>query len=86
MQEYKIGDTVICDNIEILPGNTVSPPLKKDEEYNVIGICNDSKNQQHLDVGLKSEYMQITSWNTGEALPKGDTIHWCHPSRFHLKG
>lgn len=73
---------VKCENIDPLPGNDVAPPLELGKEYPVIQIVRDSKGNEHYDVGLVSRYKFITSYETKEELPKGDEIHWCHPSRF----
>lgn len=53
-----------------------------DQPYPVKGIVLDSAGNQHLDVGLKSDLNWVKSIETGEELPDGDKIHWCHPSRF----
>lgn len=71
-----------CINIEPLTGNTIAPPLVLGEEYSINTIANDSEGNEHWDVGLVSQYNYITSHETGEELPEGDKIHWCHPSRF----
>lgn len=73
---------VKCINVQALPGNDVAPPLKLNDEYEVKTIIKDSKGNEHYDVGLKSEYKYIRSFETQEELPDGDKIHWCHPSRF----
>ena len=85
MTEFKQDDIIICNNIEPLSGNEVAPPLTLGTEYPVKGIVLDEKGNQHLDVGLKSNYNWVRSYETGELLPDGDVIHWCHPSRFTLK-
>lgn len=79
---FRVGDKVRCINIESLPDNDVAPPLILEEDYEVIGITLDTRDNQYLDVGLKSEYNFISSHETGEELKDGDEIHWCHPSRF----
>lgn len=71
-----------CINIAPLEGNTVAPPLKLGEEYDIKTITNDSEGNEHWDVGLVSQYNYITSHETKEELPQGDKVHWCHPSRF----
>lgn len=62
--------------------NNIAPPLIREEDYIVKNVVLDRKGNQHLDVGLISEYNYISSKETGEELPSGDKIHWCHPSRF----
>ncbi len=85
MNQFVVGAICIAENIEPLPGNKVAPPLEKDKEYIVKEIILDVQGNQHLDVGLVSEYNYITSYETKEELKRGDVIHWCHPSRFRLK-
>lgn len=58
------------------------PPLVEGDEYNVASIFVDAGNNEHWDVGLKSELNYITSFETGELLPDGDSVHWCNPVRF----
>lgn len=82
MEQFTVGQPVQCINIEKLSGNEVAPPLIMKRVYEVKGIALDSKGNQHLDVGLLSTYNYITSHETGEDLPNGTKIHWCHPSRF----
>lgn len=52
-----------------MPGMEVAPPLSKEGVYTVRGITLDSKGNQHLHVGLVSNYNWITSHETGEKLP-----------------
>jgi len=82
--KFEIGNEVVCKNIKCLEGNNFAPPLVFEEKYKVINIILDNKENQHLDVGLKSKLNYVTSWDTKEVLPDGDKIHWCHPSRFEL--
>lgn len=86
MQLFNVGDLVACVNFNPLTGKSIAPPLSEGEIYRVGAITLDSAGNQHLDVGLKSEFNYITSFETGEELPNGDRIHWCHPSRFILSG
>lgn len=83
--EFKVGDVVIAKNNKALPGNDRAPALELEKEYPVIEVILDSKGNQHLDVGLPSNLNYVTSHETGEELPRGNEIHWCHPSRFVLK-
>lgn len=76
-----VGDMAKVIKVEPLKGKTVAPPLKLGDKHEVKQIIQDSQGNDHLDLGLASEYGQITSFETGEILPNGDTIHWCHPSR-----
>lgn len=67
----------------VLPVNEDKhPPLVLGEIYDVKNIHTDAGGFQHWDVGLTSTVDYITSFDTGELLPDGDKIHWCHPSRF----
>lgn len=81
---FTLGQQVICTNILPLAGNSVAPSLRDGVEYVVEDICLDKKGNKHLDVGPKSQYNYITSFETKEELPNGDKIHWCHPSRFKI--
>lgn len=84
LQKFNVGDVITCLNIDPLKGNDVAPPLAENNKYTVLAIVKDAKGYQHLDVGLKSQYNFIRSAETGEHLPNGDKIHWCHPSRFYF--
>jgi len=76
--------------VDKLPGKEYAPKLVLGDKKQVKAICTDSKGNQHLDVGLRTELNYVTSHETGEELPKNlkvengiQTItHWCHPSRF----
>jgi hypothetical protein len=81
-EEFEEGQNVKCLHVEPLLGNDIAPPLKSGEIYRVKKIVLDKQGNQHLDVGLVSKYKYISSFDTGEHLPDGDKIHWCHPSRF----
>lgn len=83
--KFEIGQIVTVINVQPLNGNTIAPPLKLNKEYSIISIIEDNAGNQHINVGLSSMYNYITSWETKEELIDGDTIHWCHPSRFVLK-
>ena len=79
---FIVGEELKVTNIDPLPGRGIAPPLSLDERCVVESICLDKAGNQHLNVGLRSKYNFIRSHETGEELPSGDTIHWCHPSRF----
>ncbi len=81
---FKTGQTVKVINTEPLKGKEIAPPLDSEKEYKILGICKDSQGNQHLNVGLISKVSYVTSYETGEELPNGHIIHWCHPSRFEL--
>lgn len=82
---YKIGQVLKAINNLPLEGNKVAPLLIVGETYVIEDIIEDKEDNQHLDVGILSEYEYIRSWETKEDLPNGDKIHWCHPSRFTAK-
>lgn len=81
---FEVNQKVKCINIDILKGNEIAPKLELGKEYTIETLVLDSKGNQHLDVGLVSDLNWVTSYETGEKLPKGDLIHWCHPSRFEV--
>lgn len=81
-RKFEIGDRIICNNIDPLPGNKIAPPLELKKDYAIIGETFDKEGNQHLDVGLTSTVAFVTSYETKEDLPDGDKIWWCHPSRF----
>ena len=81
---YEVDDEVEIINEEPLTGNTIAPPIKIGERYKIKNIVLDRLNNQHLDLGLVSKYIYITSWETREELPDGDTVHWVHPTRVKL--
>lgn len=83
--KFSKGDVVICCNDQLLKGNTHKPKVILDEEYTIKEIIEDSAGNQHLDIGLPSRLNFVTSYETKEELPRGEKIHWCHPSRFVLK-
>ncbi len=82
--EYGVGDIIKIINDAPLSGNTVAPPVTIGEEYPIQHILIDKKGHQHLDLGLKSDYEFIRSWETGEELPEGDRIHWVSPWRVQI--
>lgn len=82
--EFKVGDVVKILNDAPLSGNTVAPPVVIGEEHEVKGFIIDERGDQHIDLGLKSQYEYVSNWKTGVPLPDGDKIHWVHPSRLKL--
>lgn len=82
--EFKVGDKITCKNNTILKGLEAAPPLILNEKYTVLQVIQDSKGNDHLDVGLVSTLNYVRSLETKEDLPDGNKIHWCHPSRFVL--
>lgn len=80
--KFEIGQRIECVNSTPLRGNDVAPAVKVGKTYYIANIVEDSKGNQHLDVGLPSSVNYVRSFETKEELPKGNIIHWCHPSRF----
>ena len=78
----KDGILMPCINSKPLEGNDVAPPLEEGTHYTIVSTHVCSCGQEHYDVGLKSEYNWVTCYKCKTKLPKGDQIHWCHPSRF----
>ena len=79
----KLGDILTCYNAKLLPDNEVGPPLKEGNDYSLKDIHVCECGQAHYDVGLVSEYAYISCYKCKTQLPKGTTIHWCHPDRFN---
>jgi hypothetical protein len=79
---FEVGNKIKVINNKPLRGNDVAPNLILGDELEIKEIIYDSKLNQHLDVGLVSHYNYIRSFETKEELPRGNKIHWCHPSRF----
>jgi len=73
----------VLDN-EPLEGNEIAPPLTKGNEVTYQGHILDKDGNPHINVGIKSNYNFIRSFETKEELPQGHLIHWCHPSRFEI--
>jgi hypothetical protein len=78
------GDRVEVVKVVPLANNTVAPALSLGEVKTIKTVVKDSKGNPHFDVGLPSNLSYVRSIETGEHLPDGDKIHWCHPSRFKL--
>lgn len=76
------GDSLTCAYSLLLPGNEIKPKLEQQKEYRLKDIVLDKKGNLHFDVGLKSYHNYIRSYETGEELPNGNKIHWCHSLRF----
>jgi hypothetical protein len=85
MEDFKVGETLICKNSKPLQGNDIAPPLEEEVEYTVREVITCVCGSKHFNVGLKSEYNFITCYECKEELPRGKDIHWCHPSRFVTK-
>jgi hypothetical protein len=70
-----------CINVAPLEGNTIAPPLFLDKKYQEVKRYSCSCGQEHIDVGLVSQFSFISCYKCKEHLPE-TKIHWCHPSRF----
>lgn len=79
---FKVGDTVRCINNLPFHDREVGPPLVDKGIYLVREIVTTKGDNDHLDVGLKSKYNYVSCQATGMHIPRGEEIHWCHPSRF----
>lgn len=84
MKHFEIGDLVVAIDNKPLKGNSVAPSLELGTKYIIKEIVYDMGGNQHIDVGLYSEFNYIRSYETKEELERGDRIHWCHSSRFAL--
>jgi hypothetical protein len=80
--DFIVGDKLKCINADRFPSKEVAPPLKVGEIYELKEIITTVGHHDHLDVGLKSNYNYISCEKTGVQIPRGEFIHWCHPSRF----
>lgn len=72
-------------NNKPLPGNDIAPNLIIGEKYAEVSRIICDCGQEHIDVGLQSVHNYIRCYNCKKELPKGDMIHWCHPSRFKIE-
>jgi hypothetical protein len=80
--KHEAGDTLTVTMEKPLEGNVIAPPIKIGQTHvlQVIHTC--SCGQHHYDIGLPSEYNYIRCYKCKKELPSGDSVHWCHPSRF----
>lgn len=82
-KQIKPGDSLIVMNDKPLKGNDVGPEIKSGDVHTCRSVHMDSKGNPHIDIGLPLKVNYVTSYETGEELPK--TTHWCHPSRFVIE-
>ncbi len=82
---YRVDDKVTIINDEPLPGNDKKPAVKIGEAHVVKNITVDKEGFQHLDLGLKSNYNYVRSFETKEELKDGDKIHWVSTRRVTKK-
>lgn len=79
---FNVNEKVVCINNKVFDYSENKPPLEEGKEYKIEAIQLDSKGNQHLHVGIKSNLNYVRSKETLEELKDGDKFHWCHPSRF----
>lgn len=78
----QVGNTLLVIFNQKLPGKDEGPAIKQGEQYVLKAIHVDSMGFEHYDIGLPLTIAYVTSFQTGETLPKG--THWCSPNRFVL--
>lgn len=78
----KVGDQVICLIAKPLASSGYGPDVKLGEKYEVKEIITTRNECDHIDVGIKSVVGSVSCLETGDLLPRGNMIAWCHPSRF----
>lgn len=78
------GEALRVINVAPFGERKIAPPLTLGSIVNLhkTYICGCGEN--HLDVGLISEYNFITCHKCYEELPDGENIHWAHASRFEF--
>lgn len=84
IMSIKKGDSLRVVNDKYLPGNDVKPDLKEGEIKTAEDVYYCKCGEEHIDVGLISEWNYISCYKCDEQLPLGDRIHWCHSSRFEV--
>lgn len=77
-----VGDTVKCVINEVLSKSGYGPTLELGKEYKVEEIITTSGDNDHLNVGVRSELGSVSCLETGDLIPRGNVVAWCHPSRF----
>ena len=80
--ELKVGDNIKCIISKALSTSGYGPPVKLEELYEVKEIIRTRGDHDHIDVGLKSTVGSVSCLETGDIIPRGSEIAWCHPSRF----
>lgn len=79
---FQPKDTIKAINKDPLPGNDQAPHLQIDKAYTAETIYKCACGQEHIDVGLKSRHNWIKCYCCDNEIPQGNSIYWCHPSRF----
>jgi hypothetical protein len=85
VREIAKGDTIICKNTNVLKGNRIAPALENEKEYKAKDVIICTCGTKHIDVGIASLYNYVSCYECKSHLPKGDVVHYCHPSRFEIK-
>lgn len=80
--DIQAGQKLKVVKIDPLLGNKIAPSLVLGEEKEVKEVITCKCGSKHIDVGLISEVNYVTCFECKLELPRGDSIHWCHPSRF----
>lgn len=84
MNNIQVGDSLKVVNNKPLKHNDIAPPLVVGDTVNVKQTYLCKCGQDHIDVGLVSQYKYVRCYKCAKELPNGDTIHWCHPTRFEI--
>lgn len=85
---FKVGETVKCIIEKALSSSGYGPNVKLNQTYIIKEIITTGKRKEtpegydHIDIGLPSEVGSVTCLETGDVIPRGETVAWCHPSRF----
>jgi hypothetical protein len=79
------GDTLICVNDKVLGDNVIAPTLNVGDEYPAKKVFVCGCGQEHVDVGITSQYNYVRCYICKEDLPNSDSIHWCNSIRFEKK-
>ena len=80
--DLKVGDKVKCVISKPLSTSGYGPPVRLGESYEVKEIIRTRGDHDHIDVGLRSTVGSVSCLETGDVIPRGNVIAWCHPSRF----
>lgn len=81
MKIHKL-DYLIVVNDQVFEGNEIGPDIKNGQGYSAGDVFTCGCGEQHVNIGLESKLNYVTCHKCREKLPDGDTIHWCHSSRF----
>ncbi len=79
-----VGDKVKCIIDKALSSSDYGPNVELNKEYEIKEIITTRNDCDHIDVGIRSELGSVSCLETGDLIPRGNVIAWCHPSRFEL--